>query len=76
MPSLLDLLKRISFPIDSDTNLPPPTLETLRVFHRFFQTSIPYENLSVFIDEPIRVDIDSVFQKLVERRRGGICIEM
>jgi N-hydroxyarylamine O-acetyltransferase len=36
---------------------------------------IPFENLDVLEGRPIRLDLDSVFDKLVTRRRGGYCFE-
>jgi N-hydroxyarylamine O-acetyltransferase len=49
-----------------------PTLESLVWGH---VTSIPFENLDVLARIPIRLDIASVFDKLVTRRRGGYCFE-
>src|SRR5919112_1522268 len=36
---------------------------------------IPFENLDVLLGRRIRLDIDSVQDKLVGRRRGGYCFE-
>ena len=41
------------------------------------QSHIPYENLSVYYGmEPIRLDPDSLFRKMVVRGRGGYCFEL
>lgn len=55
---------------------PPPTtadgLGALLVAHR---QTIAFENLDVRLGRGIRIDSDSVFDKLVRRRRGGYCFE-
>lgn len=41
------------------------------------QSHIPYENLSVYYGtEPIRLDAEGLYQKLVARSRGGYCFEL
>ncbi|MBC2604931.1 arylamine N-acetyltransferase family protein [Pelagicoccus albus] len=57
------------------TGLATPTLECLRILHRLHEESIPFENLNVLLGHVIRIDSDSVFEKLVEQRRGGYCFE-
>jgi N-hydroxyarylamine O-acetyltransferase len=37
--------------------------------------AIPFENIDVLLGRGIRVDLDSVFAKLVTARRGGYCFE-
>ncbi len=37
--------------------------------------AIPFENLDVLLGRGVRVDLDSVFAKLVTARRGGYCFE-
>lgn len=55
---------------------PPPVtpdgLGTLLAAHR---RSIAFENLDIPLGRGIRIDSDSVFDKLVTRRRGGYCFE-
>ena len=53
-----------------------PTLETLTGLHVGHTFNIPFENLSPFYGEPISLDPDALFDKLVERERGGYCFEM
>ena len=53
-----------------------PTLETLRQLHAAHMRSVPFENLSVRRGEPIALDADSLFEKIVARRRGGFCYEL
>ena len=50
-------------------------LPTLREVHRLHTAAIPFENLSPFLGEPVKLDIASLEEKLVARRRGGWCFE-
>jgi N-hydroxyarylamine O-acetyltransferase len=52
-----------------------PTLETLRQVHALHAAAIPFENLSAFLGEPIKLDLDSLQDKMVRRERGGWCFE-
>ncbi len=54
----------------------PPTLETLRRVHRAHLLAVPFENLSVRRGEPIVLDEQRLFEKVVVRRRGGFCYEL
>lgn len=52
-----------------------PDVRTLRgVLLRQVRT-IPFENLDVLLDRPIRTDESAVLRKLVHDRRGGYCFE-
>jgi N-hydroxyarylamine O-acetyltransferase len=51
------------------------TPETLRGLHLAHLRSVPFENLSIHLGESIRLDIDSLFDKIVARRQGGFCYE-
>ena len=53
-----------------------PDLETLRSLHRAHVEAIPFENLDVQLGETPSLEIGAIFDKLVERRRGGWCYEM
>ncbi|MBP8184989.1 MAG: arylamine N-acetyltransferase [Pseudomonas sp.] len=37
---------------------------------------VPFENLDVLLQRPIRLDTDALFAKVVERGRGGYCFEI
>ncbi|MEB2310487.1 MAG: arylamine N-acetyltransferase [Sorangiineae bacterium] len=37
--------------------------------------AIPFENLDILLGRPIRLDLDSIANKLVAGRRGGYCFE-
>lgn len=42
---------------------------------RAHMSQIPFENLDVLLRRPIRLDLESLQQKLVRDRRGGYCFE-
>jgi N-hydroxyarylamine O-acetyltransferase len=52
-----------------------PTLRTLTRLHALHADRIPFENLSPFAGEPVRLDLDSLQDKLLRRGRGGWCFE-
>lgn len=53
-----------------------PTAETLRRLHVAHLLSVPFENLSIHWKEPIQLDDEALFEKVVTRRRGGFCYEL
>jgi len=53
-----------------------PTAETLRQLQVAHLLTVPFENLSIHSDEPIVLDDESLFEKVVNRRRGGFCYEL
>jgi N-hydroxyarylamine O-acetyltransferase len=54
---------------------PPADIETIAALMRAHMAAIPFENFDVLLGRGIRVDLDSVFAKLVTDRRGGYCYE-
>jgi len=52
-----------------------PTLGTLKDLHLAHTTHIPFENLDVLLGRPIRLDIETLWKKLVDGGRGGYCFE-
>ena len=48
----------------------------LRALHERHLRSIPFEDLDIHQNIPIRLDPESLYQKLVVRRRGGFCYEL
>ncbi|MCH8305238.1 MAG: arylamine N-acetyltransferase [Candidatus Marinimicrobia bacterium] len=38
--------------------------------------TVPFENLSIHAGEPIVLEDDALFEKIVARRRGGFCYEL
>ena len=51
------------------------SLGVLTGLMRAHMRAIPFENLDVLLGRGVRVDLDSVFAKLVTARRGGYCFE-
>lgn len=52
-----------------------PTLATLRSIHYAHATTIPFENLNPLLQQPVRLDLASLQQKLIDQHRGGYCFE-
>ena len=53
-----------------------PNAATLRLLHRAHMLSVPFENLSIHAGEPIVLEDEALFEKVVTRRRGGFCYEL
>jgi len=53
-----------------------PTAETLRQLQVAHLQSVPFENLSIHAKEPIILNDEALFEKIVTRRRGGFCYEL
>ncbi|MET0415480.1 MAG: arylamine N-acetyltransferase, partial [Actinoplanes sp.] len=49
---------------------------SLRDLHRAHQATVPFENLSIHLGEPISLAADDLYDKIVRRRRGGFCYEL
>jgi N-hydroxyarylamine O-acetyltransferase len=52
-----------------------PGLANLAAIHALHAAAIPFENLSPLLGEAVKLDIESLQDKLVARRRGGWCFE-
>lgn len=52
-----------------------PSVETLRKLHLAHLYAVPFENLSIHNGEPIVLNEDALFEKIVVNRRGGFCYE-
>jgi len=64
-------LKRINY-----TGSLEPTATTLRDLHVAHLRSVPFENLSIHSGEPIVLEDEALFKKIVENKRGGFCYEL
>lgn len=53
-----------------------PTARSLRELQMAHLLAVPFENLSIHWGEPIVLADDALFEKVVERRRGGFCFEL
>ncbi|MFD0000520.1 arylamine N-acetyltransferase [Nocardia sp. NPDC127526] len=52
-----------------------PTLETLRGLIYAHTTSMPFENLEIIFGRGIPLDVETLQDKMIRRRRGGYCYE-
>ena len=53
-----------------------PTADTLRRLHVAHLLAVPFENLSIHAGEPVVLEDEALFEKVVGRRRGGFCYEL
>lgn len=53
-----------------------PTAKTLRDLQLAHLMTVPFENLSIHSAEPIILNDEALFDKIVRRRRGGFCYEL
>jgi N-hydroxyarylamine O-acetyltransferase len=53
-----------------------PSAQTLRNLQLAHLRAVPFENLSIHSNEPIVLQDDALFEKIVGRRRGGFCYEL
>ncbi|NKQ55204.1 arylamine N-acetyltransferase [Amycolatopsis sp. K13G38] len=53
-----------------------PSAEALRELQARHLATVPFENLSVHLREPVELAEDALFDKVVRRRRGGFCYEL
>lgn len=51
------------------------SIETLRALVRGHTTTIPFENLEIILGRGIPLDLNTLQDKLIRRRRGGYCYE-
>lgn len=57
------------------SEVPPASPDGLARLQLAQRMAIPFENLDIQLGRGIAIDSDSVFEKLVTRRRGGYCFE-
>jgi N-hydroxyarylamine O-acetyltransferase len=53
-----------------------PDLQALRELQLAHLRTVPFENLSIHLGEPIVLDQDALISKVAQRRRGGFCYEL
>lgn len=53
-----------------------PSARTLRRLHVAHLHRVPFENLSLHLDEPIELAVEPLIVKIVRRGRGGFCYEL
>jgi N-hydroxyarylamine O-acetyltransferase len=52
-----------------------PNLETLQLLTKHYLLAVPYENLDFALNIPFSANILKIYDKIVNRNRGGICYE-
>ena len=63
-------LNRINY--HGSLEVTPETLRDLQIAHL---KTVPFENLSIHAGEPIVLEEEALFEKIVEQKRGGFCYE-
>jgi N-hydroxyarylamine O-acetyltransferase len=53
-----------------------PDLDALTNLQERHLDTVPFENLSIHLGEPIVLEADALVDKVVRRRRGGFCYEL
>lgn len=54
----------------------PATAQSLETLQRAHLYTVPYENLDILAGKPIVLEKEALYEKIVERRRGGYCFEL
>ena len=52
-----------------------PTLKTVRNLQMAFLQTVPFENLDIHLGRKIELSSESIYEKIVSRKRGGFCYE-
>ncbi len=53
-----------------------PKIETLNQLHYCHLLTVPFENLSIHLHQPIVLNLESIYHKIVRQHRGGFCYEL
>jgi len=64
-------LKRINFKKLVDTSL-----NTLFELQKAHIKNVPFENLDIHYNKEIKLDVDTIYRKIVHNKRGGFCYEL
>ncbi|MCD9186282.1 MAG: arylamine N-acetyltransferase [Pyrinomonadaceae bacterium] len=52
------------------------TLETLKLLQKKHLLNVPFENLDIHWKNPIVLDTEKFFDKIIDQKRGGFCYEL
>lgn len=69
-------LDRMRYAGAVDLAAPQPSIRVLRDVHEAHLLAVPFENLSIHYGEPIRLEEAALYEKIVQRQRGGFCYEL
>lgn len=72
----LEYLDRIHFPVRANSDVLEPSLQVLQALHMAHLLAVPFENLSIHYGEPIILQEELLFNKIVRRHHGGFCYEL
>ncbi|SMO59497.1 N-hydroxyarylamine O-acetyltransferase [Saccharicrinis carchari] len=53
-----------------------PNLDLLKKLQKQHLLHVPFENLDIHYNVPIKLDIDRIYKKIVLNKRGGFCYEL
>jgi len=53
-----------------------PNLQNLSALQKTHMQTVPFENLSVYYKQPIVLNEKALYNKIVEKNRGGFCYEL
>jgi N-hydroxyarylamine O-acetyltransferase len=53
-----------------------PDVQTLHGLQRAHMLNVPFENLDIGLKRPIQLDLETLWDKIVVRGRGGFCYEV
>jgi N-hydroxyarylamine O-acetyltransferase len=53
-----------------------PDLSLLKKLQKHHLLNIPFENLDIHYQTPIELNIDRIYEKIVQNNRGGFCYEL
>jgi len=73
--SIIDYLDRIHIPRERSEHR-VSSLQTLLALHEAHMLSVPFENLSIHYGQPIILEEEALFEKIVRQHRGGFCYEL
>ncbi len=69
-------LARIHCSSGRDLDAPVPSLPLLRSVHQAHLLAVPFENLSIHYGQPILLEEEALYDRIVRRQRGGFCYEL
>ena len=53
-----------------------PNLQNLSALQKAHMQAVPFENLSIHYKQPILLNEEALYKKIVEQNRGGFCYEL
>lgn len=69
--NIRNYLSRINFEGEPDLSV-----ETMRALQLAHMKTIPFENLDISLGRKIKLDLESLWNKIIVQKRGGFCYEL